>query len=183
MHSGKRINLLGVGSLVFIGLAVVLPLCSVLADDFMLFFFSVWAAVLCAGAALVCAVVGLVVGTLGRERERVTPALGLVGVLVLAIAWEASSPGYTDFFLFGGRYRRVVDAVREAGVPPGEERHFVLDRPWDAASLRPVGPDETDRLGQGCGACLGLAHPRRRVPRRHACPGLGPRRHPRLPVL
>jgi len=135
VHTRKRINLLGVGSLVFLGLAVVLPLYSLLADvDLTIFVLSAWGSTLCAGAALASAVVGLVVGTLGRERERVTPALGLVGVLVLVTAWEASSPGYTDFLLFGGRYRRVVDAVKEAGVPPGGERHFVLDHPWDAAS-------------------------------------------------
>ncbi|MFO8012319.1 MAG: hypothetical protein R6X20_03330 [Phycisphaerae bacterium] len=154
MPGRKRMNLPGVASIVFVGVAGALVLNSSWPDaavTVFVFVISMWATILCVGFGLVAAVVGVVAGTLDRDRERLTPLVGLVGALLLVTFWAASSPGYTQFFLFGGRYREIVAAVKDAGLPPGVERHFAVEDPWDPATLRPVGADETPSRGKGRG--------------------------------
>jgi len=154
VHTRKRVNLPGVASIVFVGVAGALVLYSSWPDaavTVFVFVVSMWAAILCVGFGLVAAVVGLLAATVGWDRERLTPLVGLAGSLVLVTVWAASSPGYTEFLLFGGRYQEIVQAVKDAHVPSGGERHFALEHPWDPTTLRPVGPDETPGRGKGRG--------------------------------
>jgi len=152
VQARKRTNFLGVASIVLVGMAVAVLLYWLLtANEAMAFALSLLPAAACVGLGFVSGVVGLLAGVIGGDRELVTPTVGLVGVSALVTVWASSSPGYTEFFLFGGRYRPVVKRIRYGDLRPGEERHFVLEHPWDAGSLRPFGPDETRCRGDGRG--------------------------------
>lgn len=151
---------LAVASVLLAVLAFLGPLISLyVLDDVFVFLLSVLIAAVAILAALALGILGLALALI-RRRSGVGMPLAACGLSVLVILVAAAqTTGRVDFFLHARSYEAVVEAVKKAGLPPGGEKAFILEHPWDPSSLRELARDELLPRGRERG-CVGARRTR-----------------------